>query len=212
MSLAVAIIGKKCGVVASDSIKVSPDGQASFDFDKTFLIQKSPMIVTHVGLLDFSGMNIAEHVQSITKAAKFGSLREAADHIADKLIEKLNVSEIDFEYRKVKLLIISRKKFRSGRYEVRAIDLNPNTNTGQIEYIPNLYHSAGAFAHSGDDMARKYVKENLDSLGAKAQAMRKGQLIQTATDVINGGIERCGKHPRFKHLPACGGPACSKAI
>ena len=88
MSLSVAIIGKKCGVVASDSIRVSPDGRASFDFDKTFSIQNPPMIATHVGLLEFSGLNIAEHVQSITKAPKFGTLKEAADHIADKLIEK----------------------------------------------------------------------------------------------------------------------------
>ena len=99
-----------------------------------------------------------------------------------------------------------------GRYEIRAIDLKPNVNTGQIEYIPNLYHSPGAFAHLGDDMAREYLEEKIYSLGNQTQTMRERQLIQTAIDVINGGIKRCGKHPRFNDLPACGGPACSKAI
>jgi hypothetical protein len=212
MSLIVALLGKNCGVVASDSIKVSPQGDVSFDFDKTFSLQRPLMIGAHVGLLEFAGAKIADHVYGIAAESKLGSIREVADRIALELIKKLNLSEIAFENRKVELLTLSRKKFRSGRYEIRPIDLSPNSNTGVIDYIPGLYHSAGALAHSGDDQARVHVKEFLDRIRDKIPAMKMAQLKQISLDAITYGIERCGKHPRFPDVPACGGPPCAIAI
>jgi len=205
MSLIVAILGKNCGVVASDSIMVSPQGDTSFDFDKTFSIQRPLMIAAHVGLLEFKGLKIADHVREITVKLKFENFRNAADQIALGLIERLNFSEITFESRKVELLILGRKKFRSGRYEIRSIDLRPNFNTGIIDYIPGFYHGDGALAHSGDDQAREYVKEFLNRIRDKIPAMKTDQLKQTVVDAITLGIERCGRHPRFSAVPACGG-------
>ncbi len=205
-------MGKKCGVVASDSIMVSPQGDVSFDFDKTFSIQNPLMISAHVGLLEFTGIKIADHVRAITVEPKFRDIKEAANRIASELIEKLNSSEIVFESRKVELLILSRKKFRSGRYEIRAIDLRPNPETKNIDYIDGFYHNVGAFAHSGDEQAREAVKEFICPILDKIPEMKKAQLKHIAVEAITYAIPRCGRHPRFPDVPACGGHPCAITI
>jgi len=89
-------------------------------------LKKPQMICAHVGLLDFMGIKIEAHLLEITFESRFKNLRETINRVRSELIKKLNSSEIVFEERKVELLMLSRKNFSSGRYEIRAINLKPN--------------------------------------------------------------------------------------
>jgi hypothetical protein len=205
MSLAIALLGRRSGVVASDSIRVSPLGSAEFDFDKTFSLNRINIIGAHVGLLEFSGKTIAEHVIGIVSNSRQDNMRKLSELIAFELVQRLNSSEIIIEERKVEMFLVGRKKFRAGRYEIRCIDIKPNLETGQVENSFGFFREPGAFAHAGDDKARETVEGFLRSKLDEISEADISQLKRIADECIRQGIANCGQHPKFRDIPACGG-------
>jgi hypothetical protein len=116
---------------------------AEFDFDKTFSVNRINIIGAHVGLLEFSGKTIAEHVNDIVSNSRQDNMRKIAELIASQLIKKLSSSEIIVDERKVEILLVGRKKFLLGRYEIRCIDIKPNLETGQIESSLGFFRNPG---------------------------------------------------------------------
>jgi hypothetical protein len=212
MSLAIALLGSRSGAVASDSIRVSPSGSAEFDYDKTFSLAGINILGAHVGLLEFSGRTIAEHVNDIVSNSRQDNMRKIAELIASQLIEKLSASEIIVEERKVEILFVGRKKFRAGRYEIRCIDIKLNPDTGQIESRPGFFKNPGAFVHTGDEKAREAAEKFLISKSDKISGGQANQLKRIAAEAIRQGIANCGQHPKFPDIPACGGEPCVLAI
>jgi len=46
----------------------------------------------------------------------------------------------------------------------------------------------------------------------KILEMKRTQLKQVALDAIKYAIPKCGRHPRFPDIPACGGDPCAITI
>jgi hypothetical protein len=210
MSVILALLGRKCAVVASDSIFSPPGGPATYNCDKTFRVQTPLTLGSHCGLLDFGKGQISLYASAIIAESKLKRLQEVSSEVANKIAAGLNSSQIFFQQRKVELLIAGRKKFTSGRWEIRTVQIEPNFATKQLDLKTDLFRGQGAIAHAGDVKARDAVQKFLAD--KQLSEMDRKKLVEVATQALKHGIKHCGPHPTLANTPACGGPVCVQAI
>jgi hypothetical protein len=214
MSIIVAIIGK-VGIVASDSQRVENNGQVTPDFDKTFKIKSPSLIGGFVGLLEFSGSTISQHVEQILANSTLRTFKDAVELIGGQIRKRLLVipeSDIGFAHRKVDFLLVGKSELNKGRLEIRSVDIRADTSKSDILLKYGYYPNVGAYAHSGNTSARNAAKKRLRKNAFKFQMMTACELEAEADKVIRIAIKHTGPHPHFPHIPACGGVVKTKTI
>ncbi len=172
MSVIVAVISDKDGVVASDGIRFAPTqiGQPapveSLTFDKTFALAEGKIIGAFCGLVEFSGRTIAEHVSDVVGAtvAHGATLEPVFDQVATEMRHRLNqVSEGDVALaaRVVDLLMVGGQHLT--RSDMRIFSARFHPRGGDVILDKN---SHSKFCRAGADgaaaTAGAYLDQNYD--------------------------------------------------
>jgi hypothetical protein len=211
VSVAIALAMEAFGLVMTDGRRVESGGCAiRDDYDKTFAIANPRLIGASVGLLEFNGLCVAQHVQQIVDAGagQLTSLQTACRDIGRRLAERLgNISEaeVGFQHRKLELLFVGKCRLTSGYARICSVELNPDCANHRIDQKVKLWEPADYYVTVGDDLARARIRSRMPRperrflFGDIARARRR------LTEVMTEAIAHCGPHPLYPNIPACGG-------
>ena len=141
MSIIIALISTRCGVVASDGRRFSsafPDKQIPAEvelenFDKTFSLLKGKVIGAFAGLLEFSGRTIREHIVETASAwldssEDYESLANKIKHDMQEKLSEIRDDEVGFIYRTLDLLLVAGDRLAGNNPKIFAIRFEPRND------------------------------------------------------------------------------------
>ena len=221
MSIVVALISSRVGVVASDGRKFGPvlvdsssdrAAQAakvvSDEFDKTFTLVGGEIIGAFCGLMDFSGQTIAEHIDQIVgpvlpDGTQFTSV---VDQIAVEMAKRLNEEpEVVLPRRKVDLLLVAGEPLVRSGVSIASVQFFPQNDgiSTATEMLPAERRSPDlVYKMHGNDKAQADAKNVLRANHAKNKDVNF--LRRLAEQAIRAAIPATGPHPDGPDR-ACGG-------
>lgn len=211
MSVAIALAMETFGLILTDGRRVESDGcSARDDYDKTFGIDDPQLIAASVGLLEFAGLTVADHVRQLVGVGrvKLTTLQDFCLQIGERLAARLgniNETEVGFQHRKVELLLVGRERLTSGNPRICSVGLYPNLGNQRIERTVQLWQSADYFVTVGDDAARSRIGLRMPKPERRFLLADRNHARSRLTDVMTEAIAHCGSHPLYPHIPACGG-------
>jgi hypothetical protein len=138
MSIIIALISTRCGVVASDGRRFSsavPDkgipAEVELDnFDKTFSLLEGKVIGAFAGLLEFSGRTIREHI--VETASAWSDSSEDYESLVQKIkrdmqekLFKIRDDEVGFIYRTLDMLLVAGDRVAGNNPKLFAIRFEP---------------------------------------------------------------------------------------
>lgn len=218
MSIAIAVAMDSYGLVASDSRRVESGGQSLCDnIDKTFALDEPKIIGAFVGLLEFDGHAIGQHVQEIciTKANKSTTLEELCGNNGLFLAERLaNIGEdeVSFAHRNMNLLIVGRSRLIKGKPRICSIELNADMQNHRIVSKTKLWPAIDYYVSAGDDQARGYVNMKMPTPEKRFIINRILDAKVCISQVIAEAIKHCGNHPMYQGIRSCGGKMRMKEL
>ena len=211
MSVAIALAMEAFGLVMTDGRRVESDGRsARDDYDKTFAIGNPHLIAASVGLLEFSGLTVGEHIRQVAEVdgTELTTLQDVCLQIGERLATRLgsiNETEVGFQHRKLELLFVGRGRLTSGNPRICSVGLYPNPSNQRIERTVQLWQPADYFVTVGDDAARSRIGLRMPKPERRFLLADINHARKRLTDVMTEAIAHCGPHPLYPHMPACGG-------
>lgn len=218
MSVAIALAMEAFGLVMTDGRRVESDGRSTRDdYDKTFAIDNPRLIAASVGLLEFAGLTVAQHVQQIADAGGscLTSLQAACLHIGARLAERLdniNETEVGFQHRKLELLFVGRCQLANGNVRICSVELHPDLGKQRIEKTVKLWESVDYYVTVGDEAARDRIGLRMPQPEKRFLLNDIGHAKHRLTEVMTEAIAHCGPHPVYPHILACGGLPHARAM
>lgn len=224
MSIIIALASSQDGVVGSDGRMFGParfDGGRVVklaqidkeDFKKTFSLYDGQVIGAFAGLMQFSGMTVAEHMSNILlqKAEEPDSLSNVVRLLKveyQSRLAKIDEKGVSFKYRESDILLVGRKDLR--RKNLRIIQLRFHPDNSGTEIIceetaqdrKHLGKDVISWSMFGDESAQKAARKLIDLLTRREWNLKL--LEDLARDAILAGIAKSGLHP-FGEERACGG-------
>ena len=210
MSVAIAIAMNAFGLVLTDSRRVESDGLSYQDnLDKTFQIDNPSIIGAFVGLVEFGGLTVGQHLERIVQEqGVLEHLHELAEAIGDRLAVRLtaiSTAEVGFEYRKVEVLLVGWSQITKGKPRICSIELKPDMQSQTIKPTTKLWNIENYYVTIGDDQARIHIRAELPSPNKKFLLSSEEEAKKLAICAVNRGIEQCGMHPYYPEIQSCGG-------
>jgi len=148
MSVLVALITRRDGLVASDGRRFAParfenwnrvqDAEPETDeFNKTFSLYAGKVIGGFVGLLEFSGMTVTEHVRDITmsRLPEPSSLEQVASVVEEELtrrLEQINDREVLLPHRRADVVLVGGSELRRSDFLIIALRFEPGVHPDRI--------------------------------------------------------------------------------
>jgi hypothetical protein len=195
VSVALAILTARAAVVATDGGRTEDGGIQRSDCDKTLAIGDW-LIGCQVGVVEFCGASIAEHVRSALGEEPLPAstvLERLVDYFSKGLVQ-IPESEIAERYRGLELLVAVRGHGELAYVEFRA---------GKLVSARPM----PLFAVTGDDKAAAVAASELRALEKTLNDASIIQLKSIARSLIPKAVAACGPYPTNPGLPSCiGGP------
>lgn len=212
MSVALAAIGNNIGIVASDSISCSPEGEVSYNCNKTFRLKRFPVIGAYVGRLEFSEKGIPDHLDEILGVSKHKSMLSVVESIKVGMSERLSRSGASDC--KVEIILLGRKNLeKDGILQIYTLEFkhtyDPNT-TDQFKL--DSFAGKGACAHTGDGKARELIESYFQKNSSALQADNLSLLKLKIKNIMETAIIGCGDCSDFPDLRACGLPVSVRLL
>lgn len=206
MSIAVALIGSSCSVIASDSRCTHSDGSTEDTCEKLFHSVKYPITFAVTGLLKFSGYTTGQWFDLLLPPS-LGTIDRVTHELSTAIAPKLSAiaeSEVGFEHRRLDLVLVGREIFADARSRqtIRSISFFPKMEMRKISCEVKTFDD---FCTSGDDTAKSAVTRKLKASGAHRRALPVSSIELLARQLVRHAIRNTGLHPVHK-TPACGGP------
>jgi len=208
MSIAIAIIGNKCGIVASDSREVDNGGNINDNFDKTFSLLDENVIAVQIGLLKNGLTKISDLIINwVTNAQPFRLLSDLVKFINDQLEAYLNIQTINAPDKNISILIVGRTNIATGAFKKWGIDV-VETNGVFSASNHQIYESLGL---AGDDSSVKSINSRRKQ---PYNLMKAAPLKTIAERIIDCGIDHSGNYTArpLQHIPTCGGIPMTQTI
>jgi len=210
MSVAMALAMGSFGLVVSDSRRVECGGRAFSDgVDKTFTLRQPEIIAAYVGLLEFAGLTVAEHVaQVVTCMHGYGELEAECHGIGSRLADRLrsiSENEVAFQHRKLEILVVGRHQLTGGSPRIASVELKPNGASRQINLNVRLWAPDDYYVTVGDDEARAHINRAMPPPAQRCLLGDAGSAREYVVGVVTEAIARSGAHPLYPCLRACGG-------
>lgn len=218
MSVAIALVARDFGLVATDARRVENGGRAiRDDYDKSFAVAKAHLIGASVGLLEFGGLTIAQHVQQVVDADErsMTGLETACRSIGARLAERMvhiSEAEVSFQHRRLKLLIVARSQLQKGEPRICSVELQPDPGNQRIDEAVQLWDPADYFVTVGDDASRRHIILRMPKPEKRFLLNELGYAKRRLTKVMGDAIAHCGPHPLYPRLLSCGGLPCVREI
>lgn len=208
MSIILASISEKAGVVASDGRCFNPtlliSGSAdkpvtikTDECDKTFEIKDAKIIGACCGLMAFSGKSATEHVVEAVKTSgsplfSFCDLLAGVQEFLRTKLLQISPAEVIFFERKLDVLLIGRNI--KGHLRIAALRFAAE-NDDIAAPAPEILvpDKANSFKLFGDERAQAATKHVMES--NKAPNRDRSFLQQLAIRALKAGIEVAGPHP-----------------
>ena len=151
------------------------------------------------------------------KEGKWDFLLSATEKIEDEFRKRLtaiNDGEVAFTNRKVELLWVGHRLLVRGPFEIHSLAFKPDPLGNGIVSCRQCFCGAGtwAYAHNGDDEARQKISVLMKARQNDLATMEAPKLRSFVGAAITAGIRRCGTHPIFCGVPACGGTPRVKTL
>jgi len=199
------------GLVVTDGRRVESDGSSvRDDYNKTFTIGNPHLIAASVGLLEFSGLTVGEHVRQVAEVdgTEPTTLQGACFRIGERLATRLgsiDETDVGFQHRRLELLFVGRGRLTSGNPRICSVGLYPDPSNQRIERAVQLWEPADYFVTVGDDAARSRIRLRMPKPERRFLLADINHARCRLTDVMTEAIAHCGPHPLYQHIPACGG-------
>jgi hypothetical protein len=220
MSVIVALISKRDGVVASDGRLFGP---ARFDndrltdratiesdsFDKTFALAGGKIIGAFSGgVMRFSGNTVFEHISEIAtplldrhEFTLEGLAAELEDRISDRLAN-IDEREVIFRYRNLAVLLVGGASVTRSNMRIISIQFVPNEKTITCKKKVLFPDRRKIHYTEGDNRAAKAAHRFLAN--SRAPNEDPTFLKKLTTDAVRIGIKASGMHLHASES-ACGG-------
>jgi len=219
MSIIVALISEKDGIVASDGRLfgpamfendqvIQPAAIESDEFDKTFSLGEGRLIGAFSGLTHFSGKNIREHVEEVIvpllhSTTSFEALSlELEKEFYSRFIQ-IDSHEVILPCRKLEMLLVAGNNLNRSEMRIRSIRFIPKGN--EIVKESNIFaadKTRNRYVVGGDMQAGRAA---MDVLGGRIAIEKDSAFLKKlAKQAIQAGIVATGAHP-LGIDPACGG-------
>ena len=214
MTIILGVLNDKCAVVASDSIKVSPQKQIDYNFNKTFEFADPPIVGAYAGLLKFNGLYVPDHIQNAIYKHQIASWKDLLKSVENEItanLSQVKPSTAKFP-RTVELILAGKKNFTEGPFEIFTIDFAESEDKKSILSKSHSYKGKGACAYGGDDKAQAAVEKRLVKKKGAIGKLRAPKLIKLAIGSIERGINNCGPHETFPDIQSCGGESQYKIL
>jgi hypothetical protein len=211
VSISIALAMGAFGLVMTDGRRVESDGRSvRDDYDKTFAIGNPHLIAASVGLLEFAGLTVADHVRQLAEVdmAEWPTLHDACCKIGERLAARLgsiNEAEVGFQHRKLELLFVGRGRLTSGNPRICSVGLHPDPANQRIERMVQLWNPDDYYVTAGDDLACRRIRLRMPKPARRFLLADISHARRRLTDVMTEAIAHCGSHPLYRHIPACGG-------
>lgn len=209
MSIAIALLGQNCGVVATDSQITGNIGNiVSSNFNKTFPLFNGLVAVAQTGIMDISGIYVNSVIPNFflgqPNPTAFGKvINTIKTGLTNWLIQNYLSIPAGLN-RGVELLLVGRDKISSGIYKIYTIEFNErNINMGNYVAVSRSFSGYGASAASGDTNARAAINSMLSK--PTFSNFNGNQLINFADGLIKIGINNSGSLSNFPNTKSCGG-------
>lgn len=232
MSIIMGVLGKNCGVVASDGRLT---GEATYEsnvltktapilsdnFDKTFEFNDHKIIGACAGIMHIDNNPIKVHIaEALSKFGTAASLQLKLDAIYNLLqarLEQMADSQALFRFRKLDLILIGTESGRSADLKLYPAQIKPNSSNtliivrkGDVLSQPKVAKRINWQLY-GDEAARTAVKQHLDIVLANNEGVSEKQIRSLMYPAIKIGIINSGKS-EFGDHQSCGGKSFVKSI
>ena len=218
MSIIVAIVSTRDGVVASDGRRfasawlengcvVKPATIESEVFDKTFALDGNKIVGAFCGLMSFSGQSIAEHIAEIVSppipsGAQFAPIVEK---IAAEVARKLHCvadREVIFACRKLDLLLVAGESLTRSGLCIASVRVHPANSAVKADTAITRADSSNRYWIYGDDRAVAGARTVFEANHAPNRDV--DFLTRLADQSVRAAISAAGSHPHGSET-ACGG-------
>jgi len=220
MSVMACVISEKFAVVAAEG-RVIRKGEI-FDKrrDKTFKILNGKVIGASTGLMEFTKIEIRDHLANILKGKEeaLNTLEKVAELISNELknlLLKIPDTEVSFKFRNLKVLLVGSEIYTNKkRTDMMFICIDFNSDEMNKEIIvtfeKNKYTYRNKYYSFGEPKAQAAVSDFLDK--DKSKGNNISHVRNILKNAIKEGIKHSGPSDQNKDLAACGGGVSTKNL
>lgn len=223
MSIISALISTRDGTVASDGrrfnsnylvngVPTHPVTLAADDFDKTFSLGGGRIIGGFCGLLEFSGLTVAQHITQIfngafTSTATFLAIVDLIERQFCRFLDSVADGEVLRSCRNVDILLVGGAGLQRSDMTIATLRFTVPDSGATATRQVSTAGRANRFHLFGNDAACAAASAVFN--GNNATNRDAKFLLNLQDSAIRQGVARCGPAPHTT-IPSCGGTIFAK--